>query len=154
MSVPTMTGAAVCAYDALLPERGVAALVDGRQVALFRTYDGTVYALGNHDPFSGANVLSRGIVGSRGDVPTVASPMFKQVFDLRTGACLDDPGTAVPTYPVQVVDGQVVVHFDAASVGAASVGAEQVDAGPIGVGPVGAGPVGVGHVGEVAGGDE
>jgi nitrite reductase (NADH) small subunit len=108
---PTATRLAVCAYDALLPERGVAALVGEIQIALFRTYDGTVYALGNHDPFSGANVLSRGIVGSRGDVPTVASPMFKQVFDLRTGDCLDDPDVAVPVYPVQVVDGQVVVSI-------------------------------------------
>jgi nitrite reductase (NADH) small subunit len=99
----------VCAYDALLPERGVAALVGGRQLALFRAYDGTVYALDNHDPFSGANVLSRGIVGSRGDVPTVASPMYKQVFDLRTGSCLDDPEVSVASHQVRVVDGQVVV---------------------------------------------
>ncbi len=71
----------------------------GRQVALFRTYDGAVYALDNQDPFSGANVLSRGIVGSRGDVPTVASPMYKQVFDLRTGACLDEPDVSVRDVP-------------------------------------------------------
>ena len=99
----------VCEYDVLLPERGVAALLGDVQIALFRTHDGKVFALGNQDPFSGANVMSRGIVGSRGDVPTVASPMFKQVFDLRTGECLDDPGVSLPVYPVEVVDGQVVV---------------------------------------------
>lgn len=108
MSVTTAL-VAVCRYDDLLPERGVAALLGDRQVALFRTYDGSVFALGNQDPFSGANVLSRGIVGNRGDVPTVASPMFKQVFDLRTGRCLDDPAVAVPAYPVRVVEGQVLV---------------------------------------------
>lgn len=113
MSAETMTGVVVCAYDALLPERGVAALVGDRQLALFRTHDGAVHALGNRDPFSGANVLSRGIVGSRGDVPTVASPMFKQVFDLRTGLCLDEPEVRLPSYPVRVVDGQVVVDVDA-----------------------------------------
>lgn len=112
MSVPTMTETvAICAYDVLLPERGVAALVGDSQIALFRTYDGAVYALGNHDPFSGANVLSRGIVGSRGDVPTVASPMFKQVFDLRTGICLDDPDVSVPVYRVQIDSGQVLVSL-------------------------------------------
>jgi nitrite reductase (NADH) small subunit len=105
----TLTAVTVCAYDALLPERGVAALIGQRQIALFRTHDGTVYAVDNHDPFSGANVMSRGIVGSRGDVPTVASPMFKQVFDLRTGICLDDPDVTIPTYGVLVVDGQVTV---------------------------------------------
>lgn len=99
----------VCEYDVLLPERGVAALLGTVQIALFRTHDGKVFALGNQDPFSGANVMSRGIVGSRGDVPTVASPMFKQVFDLRTGECLDDPEVSLPVYPVEVVDGQVVV---------------------------------------------
>jgi nitrite reductase (NADH) small subunit len=99
----------VCEYDVLLPERGVAALLGNVQIALFRTHDGQVFALGNQDPFSGANVISRGIVGSRGDVPTVASPMFKQVFDLRTGACLDDPEVSLPVYAVEVVDGQVVV---------------------------------------------
>jgi nitrite reductase (NADH) small subunit len=99
----------ICRYDDLLPERGVAALVRGRQVAVFRTYDGAVYALDNRDPFSGANVFARGIVGSRGDVPTVASPMYKQVFDLRTGACLDEPDVSVATYRIEVVDGEVVV---------------------------------------------
>ncbi len=112
MSVTT-AATVVCSYDDLLPERGVAALLEGRQVALFRTYGGEVFALGNQDPFSGANVLSRGIVGSRGEVPTVASPMFKQVFDLRTGVCLDDPTVAVAAYAVEVVDGQVLVGLSA-----------------------------------------
>lgn len=113
MTVQTTSGVVVCGYSALLPERGVAALVGGRQIALFRTHDGQVFALGNQDPFSGANVISRGIVGNRGDVPTVASPMFKQTFDLRTGQCLDDPEVALPSYPVEVVDGQVVVYVNA-----------------------------------------
>ena len=109
MSVTAVGTTVICAVDALLPERGVAALLGDAQIALFRTHDGEVFAIGNQDPFSGANVMSRGIVGSRGDVPTVASPMFKQVFDLRTGACLDDPDVSLPVYPVEIVDGQVVV---------------------------------------------
>ncbi|MEV8373682.1 nitrite reductase small subunit NirD [Kribbella sp. NPDC056861] len=103
------TAVVVCGYDALLPERGVAALVGDRQVALFRTFDGSVFALDNTDPVSGANVMSRGIVGSRGAVATVASPMFKQVYDLRTGVCLDDPSLSLKVYPVRVADGQVIV---------------------------------------------
>ena len=111
MSVSAMSQTVVCRYDVLLPERGIAALIGDVQIALFRTHDGQVFAIGNQDPFSGANVMSRGIVGSRGDVPTVASPMFKQVFDLRTGECLDDPSESLPAYRVEVVDGQVVVNF-------------------------------------------
>lgn len=103
----------VCLLDRLLPERGAAALLaaggDPVQVALFRTHDGTVHAIGNVDPFSGAAVLSRGIVGDRAGVPTVASPVYKQVFSLVTGACLDDPGTTVPVYPVRIADGWLQV---------------------------------------------
>jgi nitrite reductase (NADH) small subunit len=104
----TMTSTPVCTVATVPLEGGVAALVDGVAVAVFRTHDGTVYALGNVDPFSGASVLSRGIVGSRGDVPVVSSPMYKQAFDLRTGACLDDESVSVASYDVSVVDG--VVH--------------------------------------------
>lgn len=99
----------VCAVEAVPLEGGVAALVDGEAVAVFRTHAGEVFALGNVDPFSGASVLSRGIVGTRGDAPVVSSPMYKQAFDLRTGRCVDDPAVSVPSYDVAVVDGVVVV---------------------------------------------
>lgn len=101
---------AVCRFADLTPERGVAALIGQTQVALFRTHDDALFALGNQDPFSGAWVLSRGIVGTRGSRPTVASPMHKQVFDLRTGECLDDHGVAVPVYDVRVREGTVEVN--------------------------------------------
>ncbi|WP_370246988.1 nitrite reductase small subunit NirD [Nocardioides sp.] len=105
------TGTRVCALEAIDRETGVLALVDGEAVAVFRTHDDVIYALGAYDPFSGACVLARGIVGTRGDVPYVASPVYKQGFDLRTGVCLDSPEgetVTVPTYPVRLVDG--VVH--------------------------------------------
>ncbi|MGJ6961815.1 nitrite reductase small subunit NirD [Streptosporangium sp. G11] len=99
----------VCSYSDLLPERGACALVGGRQVALFRAFDGSLFAIGNRDPFSGAHVLSRGIVGTRAGEPVVASPMHKQVFSLATGVCLDDPAVAVPIYPIRVTGGTVEV---------------------------------------------
>ena len=104
-----MTWTPVCQYDDLQPERGVAALVGTEQVALFRTFDGSLFAIGNQDPFTGAFVLSRGIVGTRRDIPTVTSPLHKQVFDLRTGACLDDETAAVLVFAVRERDGQVEV---------------------------------------------
>ncbi|BDZ60622.1 hypothetical protein Lsed01_02310 [Demequina sediminis] len=82
------TATVVCDYDRLTPELGVAALVGGEQVALFRLADGSVHAVQNLDPFSGAHVISRGITGDRAGVPTVASPLYKQVFSLIDGACL------------------------------------------------------------------
>ena len=98
----------ICPVSRLPEGRGVAALVDGEQVALFRTPGGGLHALSNLDPFSGAMVLARGIVGSRGDRVTVASPMYKQVFDLETGQCLDDPAVSIPTWDVRVGPGGMV----------------------------------------------
>ncbi|ROS76587.1 nitrite reductase small subunit NirD [Cellulomonas sp. PhB143] len=115
---------AVCRLEELVPERGSAALLEGAdgapvQVALFRLLDGTVHAVQQLDPYSGAQVMSRGIVGTRGDEPTVAAPVYKQVFALRTGECLEAggrtprPGLGVhlATFPVEVRDG--VVHVGA-----------------------------------------
>lgn len=98
----------VCALDDILPGTGVCALVAGWQVAVVRTA-GDLYAIGNFDPFSKAFVLSRGIVGDRGGVPKIASPIYKQTFDLRTGQCLDDPRVRVPSYEVRVERGRVLV---------------------------------------------
>ena len=78
-------------------------------MAIVRTGD-AVYAIGNFDPFSKAFVLSRGIVGDKGGIPKIASPIFKQTFDLRTGRCLDNPKHCVPTYEVRVERGRVLVH--------------------------------------------
>jgi nitrite reductase (NADH) small subunit len=99
----------VCSLEDLVIERGVTALVHGQAVAVFRTHEDQVFALGNHDPFSGASVLARGIVGTRQGVPFVASPMHKQAFDLRTGRCLDDDHVTVPSYDARIEDGVVLV---------------------------------------------
>lgn len=114
---PLTTGAsrttAVCRVADLVPERGVAALVEGEQVAIFHVGSGDgrkVYAIDHHDPFSGANVLARGIVGSAGERWYVASPVYKQRFDLETGRCLDDDHVTVGTWSVDVVGDEVHVH--------------------------------------------
>jgi nitrite reductase (NADH) small subunit len=52
-------------------------------------------------------VLSRGIVGDRGGVPMIASPIYKQAFDLRSGVCLDNPSVAIRSYAVRERDGRV-----------------------------------------------
>ena len=102
---------AACAYDRLLPGRGVAVLMpDGAQVALFRLDDGSLHAIGNVDPLSGAAVLSRGIVGDRGGRACVQSPIKKQAFAFDDGVCLDDDAVRVPVYRTRVTDaGEVQV---------------------------------------------
>ncbi|GGS04000.1 nitrite reductase small subunit [Streptomyces humidus] len=92
----------VCDLSRLVPGRGVAALLpDGRQVALFRDRSGSLYAVDNRDPFSGAAVLSRGLTGTDRGRPFVASPLLKQRFDLVSGECLDDATVRIATYEVR-----------------------------------------------------
>ncbi|MGA5043101.1 nitrite reductase small subunit NirD [Streptomyces arboris] len=93
----------VCDLELLSPGRGAAVLLpDGGQAALFRDRAGVVRAIGNRDPFTGAYVLSRGLLGSAGGRPFVASPLLKQRFDLETGVCLDDEDVSVAVYAVRV----------------------------------------------------
>ena len=100
----------VCPLEDIVPNAGVAALVDGEQVAIFRLDDDSVHAVGNNDPFSRANVLSRGIVGDLKGALVVASPVYKQHFDLRTGRCVEDASARIPVYAARVEEGWVVVE--------------------------------------------
>ncbi len=100
----------ICNLSDIVPNTGVCALVQNQQIAIFRVGNGTgVYALSNYDPFSKAFVLSRGIVGDRKGIIKVASPIYKQNFNLATGECLDDANVKIPTFPVRVVDGRVQI---------------------------------------------
>jgi nitrite reductase (NADH) small subunit len=101
--------AAVCTLDDLVPGIGVGVLVNGRQVALFRLRNGDIHAVGNYDPFSRANVISRGLTGDLKGRKVVASPLYKQHFDLATGECLEEPGVALPVYAVRVEGNRVSV---------------------------------------------
>jgi NAD(P)H-dependent nitrite reductase small subunit len=97
----------VCRLDDIVPCTGVCALVGGRQIAVFRLGDDTLHAIDNYDPFSRANVLSRGIVGDHNGEVVVASPVYKQHFSLASGQCLEDPTVRVSVFPVRL-DGDVV----------------------------------------------
>ncbi len=101
----------ICPVSELTAGRGVAALVDGRPIAVFLLDDGSVHAIDNVDPGSGAGVLSRGVVGEVDGGPTVASPMYKHRFDLRTGRCLDDGTISVAVHRATCRDGLVSVRI-------------------------------------------
>lgn len=108
----------LCALSDLEVERGRAALLGDEQIALFLLHSGRVHAVSNLDPYSGAHVISRGIVGTRTEVPTVASPMFKHVFDLRTGECLDPQGkqpARLRVWPVAIDEGDVLIRVESSS---------------------------------------
>lgn len=100
----------ICALSDVIPGTGVAAMVNGEQIAIVRSPDGSrVFAISNFDPFSKAFVLARGIVGDRGGILKIASPIYKQNFDLNTGVCLDDPSVRLPVYPVKIEGERIVL---------------------------------------------
>jgi nitrite reductase (NADH) small subunit len=102
---------AVCDLSDIIPNTGVCTLVNGQQVAIFRIGAAdTVYAISNFDPFSRANVLSRGIVGDRAGRPKVASPIYKQSFCLESGVCLDDENVQVPVFEARVYEDSVEIR--------------------------------------------
>lgn len=103
----------VCSPSDIQPNTGVCALIEGKQVAIFRVgYGNELYAISNYDPFSKAFVLSRGIIGDRNGILKVASPIYKQNFNLKTGECLDDETITIPAYQVRVVEERVEIKIN------------------------------------------
>jgi NAD(P)H-dependent nitrite reductase small subunit len=124
----------VCSIDDLQPNSGVCALVDGQQVAIFylpssddcRDAGGRAptvgalsdagavaeecYAINNYDPFGNANVISRGVIGDINDQPVVASPLYKQHFNLQTGVCLEDETVKIPVYGIRINNNRVEIN--------------------------------------------
>lgn len=102
---------AVCRLDDLEVAWGEAALIAGRQVALFRTGANEVFAVAHEDPATGAHVMARGILGSRGERPTIASPLHKEVYDLETGECFSTPGLSLATFRTRIAGGTVEIEL-------------------------------------------
>ncbi len=96
----------ICNLNDILPSMGRCALFNEQQVAIFRVVDANgveqLYAIDNFCPFSESNTLSRGLTGSIIDKIVVASPLYKQHFDLASGICLEDESVSVNTYPVRL----------------------------------------------------
>ena len=119
-----MTTQLICNLNDIIPDGGVCALIEGKQVAVFRTKDDQLFAIDNFDPFSNANVLSRGLIGGtvintelengnleQQEIIYVASPIYKQRFDLATGQCLEDDTVKLECYEVNLEGDQVMVSL-------------------------------------------
>jgi NAD(P)H-dependent nitrite reductase small subunit len=101
----------VCSVDDLQADSGVCVWADGRQIALFyMPKEQAVYAVDNFDPFGKINVLSRGMIGDIGGQPMVASPLYKQHFNLETGVCFEDETVKIETYGVRIENRRVSVN--------------------------------------------
>jgi nitrite reductase (NADH) small subunit len=100
---------AICRPEEIVLNTGVAVMVQGEQIAVFRLPGEQVFALSNFDPYSQANVIARGLVGDRNGELKVASPIYKNNFSLITGQALDDPAVRLRVWPVRIMNGCVEI---------------------------------------------
>ena len=102
----------VCAFNNIYIGTGVCALIEGKQIAIFRPSEKEqVFAIDNMDPFSRSNVLSRGIICEHKEQLWVASPLKKQRFNLADGSCLENEDVSVATYKTRVKEGNIEVQL-------------------------------------------
>ena len=111
---PTRTWQPLCARDDLGAHSGVAAWLDGTDTQVARLYlpgrTPEIYAVDNHDPFSNANVIARGIVGDIKGEPVIASPLYKQHFRLSDGVCVEDESVHLRTWEVKIDGDRVMIR--------------------------------------------
>jgi nitrite reductase (NADH) small subunit len=69
------------------------------------------YACQNLCPHKMEMVLSRGMIGSAGDIPKIACPLHKNAFSLIDGTNLNGENPKIAIYPVKIVDDEVFVGF-------------------------------------------
>jgi nitrite reductase (NADH) small subunit len=79
-------------------------LIAGHRVAVFRERSGELHAVQAECPHQ-LGPLADGMVGGC----TVICPMHSWKFDLKSGACLNDPSHRLRTYPVRDEDGYLIV---------------------------------------------
>ncbi|MGY2733321.1 nitrite reductase small subunit NirD [Sphingomonas sp. UYP23] len=91
-----------------LPVRG------GREIAIFHTANGAVYALANQCPHK-QGPLSQGIVHDT----TVTCPLHNWRISLVTGEALGEDKGCVPVIPVKIDGGRILIGRAAALEGVA-----------------------------------
>jgi len=100
----------VCKVEELIIDSGVCVLVDNKQIALFYI-ENKVYAIDNYDPIGKSFVLARGIVSDINGKLTIASPLYKEHYDLINGECLEDENVKINVYDCKIEDGYVFLDY-------------------------------------------
>ena len=97
-----------------IPRRGARCVTTpAGKIAVFRTQEDQVFALENRCPHK-QGPLSEGIVHGA----AVTCPLHNWVFDLATGKATGADEGQVRTYPIQVLDGRVMMATDVMMVAA------------------------------------
>ena len=103
----------ICALTEIPRNTGVCAEHQGKQVAVFHILasrnnaQSLIKAVSNFDPFSKANVLSRGLITETENRYCIASPLLKQQFCLDSGVCKQDENIFIDTYESRIHNGFV-----------------------------------------------
>ncbi len=94
----------VATTDEVLPGTGKVAEVNGQAIALFNV-DGTFYAIDN-------TCVHRGGPLGEGELEddTVSCPWHGWQYNVKTGACLNNPSASVKTFEVAVEGSDVKVR--------------------------------------------
>lgn len=99
----------VCKITDIIPNTGVCAAYGDKHVAIFKTPDHKLYAIDNIDPFTKASVLARGLIGEKEGKFYVASPIYKQKYDLESGQCLNDDSVKLEAYQLEIKDDEIYI---------------------------------------------
>lgn len=98
----------VCAIEELPPGTRCVVTLEDYQEVLVLNVDGVLHAVSNFCPHEGA-ALQRGPV----EEGILYCPLHRWGFTLATLQCISDASVCGLTYPVDVEDGQVVLHLPA-----------------------------------------
>lgn len=101
--MPDPTWHRLCSIDDIPAEGGFYATVGNRAFAVLRDEAGEVRVIDDACPHAGAS-LSAGFV----EDGCVLCGWHHWAFDLKTGACPDNPSIKVRCYPAKVEDGDVL----------------------------------------------
>jgi 3-phenylpropionate/trans-cinnamate dioxygenase ferredoxin component len=96
----------VAAVDEIAPGQRKLAFVDGRCIVLFNVA-GAIHAIDDSCPHAGASLASGQLDGCM-----LRCPAHGLRFDVRTGCMTGAGGLGVRTFPVQAVDGKLVVSIE------------------------------------------
>ncbi len=92
----------VTSIDQIPVGEGRAFLVEGRQVAIFHTHEGGIYATQAHCPHLNGP-LADGLLGGA----TVMCPLHDRTYDLKTGCGVTHEHLTLEVYATRVADGRI-----------------------------------------------
>ncbi|WP_223067183.1 nitrite reductase small subunit NirD [Paenibacillus caui] len=90
-----------------LPQIGRVVVIEGKEVAVFRTSDDSFYAVDNSSPHPKGGPLAEGIISGH----YLYDPLYDWKIDLTTGMVQAPDQGEVAVYPIRVEHDEVHIEF-------------------------------------------